>query len=96
MTMQCVVAFPVLPSGMWVKGAGRKMETEKSMTWSHRQVLLKYTFLSKWLNPSFYVCSINERERWNILSSELLLFCWKYVQGFNHIVFSYTFILGKS
>jgi hypothetical protein len=47
---------------------GGKMKRERSMTWNYCQVLLKCTFLLKLLNHSFYVCSIKEHERWNILS----------------------------
>jgi len=68
MTMQCVVVFPALTSCMWLEIAGGKMNRERSMTWNHCQVLLKCMFLLKLLNHSFYVCSINEHERWNILS----------------------------
>jgi hypothetical protein len=64
--MQCVVAFPALTSCLWLEIAGGKRE--RSMTWNHRQVLLKCMFLLKLLNHTFYMCSINEHERWNTLS----------------------------
>jgi len=62
------------------------------MTCNHCQVLLKCMFLLKLLNHSFCVCSINEHERRNILSFVAVL---SEVQGFNHTVFMYMFILEK-